>query len=176
MPLARGRALAAIGLGLVAVSSVQASAQQHCVQCFGPSATYRCIVDGDGSAASGKLECITALAAEGRHESCGVGIPIAQPCQGPVRRVTALSTGPLSGSQRPAAQPDPAQRSSDEEDRRSPGEPETVEAIARRMAPTAANPLTKVSEQIGKFGTAVGGAARKSWDCLATLFRTCGEP
>lgn len=143
------------------------------MQCSGPTATYRCIVEGGGSPASGKLECVTALAERGPHEACSVGSVLPGHCAGPARHVSAAPAPvrtSIEGRQDFASPggdtaPKPV----------STGEPETVEALAKRLTPSDDSPLGKAGSQISKAGTAVSDAARKSWDCLSSLFKACGE-
>ena len=151
-----------------------AGAQEHCVQCSGPTAAYRCIVEGGGAPGSGKLECVTALAEQGPHEACSVGTVLPSHCAGPARRVSAapgpmrafVEKRPSSGAPAAGTAPEPVPSS---------GEPETVEALARRLAPAEESPLGQAGGQISRVGTAVTGAARKSWDCLSSLFKACGD-
>jgi hypothetical protein len=53
--------------------TAMASAQEFCVTCAAPDATYRCVIGGDSVAARssrGQLLCITELAQSGHHASC----------------------------------------------------------------------------------------------------------
>jgi hypothetical protein len=167
-------AMVAAAMLLVGMAGDAAEAQEHCVQCSGPPAAYRCIVEGGGAPGSGKLECVTALAEQGPHEACSVGAVLPGHCDGPARRVSA-APGPMRtmvekrqsfGAPVAEMAPEPVPSS---------GEPETVEALARRLAPAEESPLGQAGGQISKVGTAVTGAARKSWDCLSSLFKACGD-
>ena len=171
---AHGRwATVAATMLLLCIAGEAAGAQEHCVQCSGPAATYRCIVEGGGSPGSGKLECVTALAEQGPHETCSVGTALPGHCAGPARLVSAAPAPMRALVEKrqdfgtPVAETAPKPASS--------GEPETVEALAKRLTPSEESPLAKAGGQISRVGTAVGGAARKSWDCLSSLYKACGE-
>ncbi len=73
----------------VAVSALLAPgalAGEHCVQCTGPTASYRCAFEGPAADAASKLECITAVARQGSHETCAVR-PGTGVCAGAVIRL-----------------------------------------------------------------------------------------
>jgi hypothetical protein len=67
-----------------------ASAQEFCVTCTTPDATYRCVIGGDSAAAKssrGQLLCITELAKSGHHASCSAGRNTSGTCPGELRTV-----------------------------------------------------------------------------------------
>jgi hypothetical protein len=156
------------------LASRPASAQEFCVKCEGPTATYRCVIER--SLPSGgmplKALCITALAREGGHASCRVGGGTVFECVGPIKRVSdpdavnaAASLAPVPGTAVAPPQPGvaaPAQPSKPENQ----GPPRTVEEMARRMGQSSGDGMDKA-------GTAIEDAAKKSWGCLATFFKEC---
>ncbi|MEZ5816166.1 MAG: hypothetical protein R3D44_03705 [Hyphomicrobiaceae bacterium] len=62
------------------------------------------------------------------------------------------------GSARPAApqRPDP----------QAPGEPRTVEELAKNVSRSS-------SETLKKAGDAIKGTTRKTWKCIASFFKSC---
>lgn len=142
------------------------SAQEYCVACTEPTAVYRCVIEGARPGGSQPLQmlCITAMAKEGRHATCGVKGGTVFDCDGPVKRVPwAAYNDPGPGEREPAKAP-PAQAAA--KDPKQP--PETVEEMARR-----AN--EKTAEQAKAFGQTVGDATKKTWRCIASLFTRCGD-
>ncbi len=68
-----------------------AAAQEFCVTCSGPDATYRCVIGGEATVAArnsrGQFLCITELAKAGGHKSCSAARGQATPCPGETRTV-----------------------------------------------------------------------------------------
>ena len=135
------------------------------MSCTEPPGLYRCIIDGARPGGSQPLQmlCITAMAKEGQHATCGVKGGTVFDCNGQVKRIPwAAYNDPGQGQEQakaPAAEPtakDPSQP------------PETVEEMARR-----AN--QKTAEQAKAFNQSVGDATKKTWRCIASLFTRCGE-
>lgn len=169
------QALLTVSLAAVALTPATAGASEVCVSCTGPDTVYRCTVDQSADVASyryGKrvlqFVCITELARQGNHQKCrvqrGEGL-----CLG-VERVVSL-TAPLD----PTAAADASQTAeadgsdgvpAPEATPQKPGPPKTVEELARRTASSS-------KEQLEKTGDAVGGAMKKSWNCLTSLFTQC---
>ena len=168
----RGRSASAMtwtraAVVLVAATASQggALAQDVCIVCEEPRATYRCIAQ-DGptrpSDAHLQLVCITEIAKSGGHASCSASRKQTGPCEGVIRQVVAGAAPPVL-SQPPGGAPDPAQG---EAAKKPKGPPETVEELAKQTAKST-------KEQIVKAGDSVGGAAKKSWRCLTSLFKDC---
>ena len=158
--------------GLVALGSVlcalvgQAAAQEYCVACTEPSAMYRCVIDGARPGGSQPLQmlCITAMAKQGGHGTCGVKGGTVFDCNGPVKRIPWAAQGdpgqPAQDTAKPAAaQPPP-------KDPTQP--PQTVEEMAKR-----AN--QKTAEDAKAFNQSVGDATKKTWRCISSLFTRCNE-
>jgi hypothetical protein len=75
---------------LLCAFAEMASAQEFCVTCTAPDATYRCVIGGDSAAAKssrGQLLCITELAQSGHHASCSAGRSTEGACPGELRTV-----------------------------------------------------------------------------------------
>ena len=133
----------------------QASAQEYCVVCKDPEATYRCSLKATKPAGMPlKLLCITTMAREGGHGSCSVQGGTVFDCRGPLKVVHV--PGEASGKE-PAPPPTEA-RSQGREDQgkaaatASQGPPPGGPAQA---SPIGAAPATKPPEK------AAAEAARK---------------
>ena len=135
------------------------------MSCTDPPALYRCIIEGARPGGSQPLQmlCITAMAKEGQHATCGVKGGTVFDCNGQVKRIQwAAYNDPGPGQDQAKA---PAAQST-AKDPSLP--PQTVEEMARR-----AN--QKTAEQAKAFGQSVGDATKKTWRCIASLFTRCGE-
>jgi hypothetical protein len=186
-------------IATIATVPALATAGEYCVACNGPAATYRCEID----AAAGRdpattdprqqLLCITELAKAGGHASCSVERGDTGTCPGPLRTIAApheepdatpLPTpAPRAQTVQPTA-PAPAATG-----------PRTVEELARQTTETSKQGLKQAGDAVvdtaqqagtavtdtaktagsvlGKAGLAVGDAAKKTWGCLASLFKNC---
>jgi hypothetical protein len=172
---------------LAAAISAPAAGAEYCVSCSGPDATYRCAVEGSlaGAAADSReqLACVKELAQSLGHESCSVSRRTPDLCPGELKVVAApLRETPLPiGEPAPEANlpPTPAADESSE-----PKTPKTVEELAKQTVQSSKEGLQKAGqavsgtaktagEQIGKASSAVGNAAKKTWNCLISLFSDC---
>ena len=190
---------AAVG---VAVSVPRPSgAAEYCVTCSGPAAMYACVIVGmpmDAPSDSRyQLRCIQDLALQGGHETCSVPRSAPSPCPGTVRAVSAEAVSPIipapaAAAQSPAAAEaappppsgDAAVASPDPAAAPAPKVPRTVEELAAQTVVASKQSLKKAgdavtgtakkaSDQVGNAGSAVGTAAKKTWDCLTSLFSAC---
>lgn len=158
-----------------------AAAQEYCVACREPEATYRCTIDhAQPQGVPLKLLCIATMARDGGHASCSVKGGTVFDCVGPIRRVDARTAGDVlargekaaSGSQQvPASTP----AGTAEPDRKPPAQSEKVEtAEPPKTVAELAKSMTKSSAQsLGKAGDALSGTTRKAWNCLVSLFSAC---
>lgn len=155
---------------------------------------------GRASGAAGRLACITVLAKHGGHRRCK--IERKQPgfsCLGKVRvlspegqildgtgeRVTSPATKPeaspaqtddaagIDSPQDATPTTAPADDTPAREEKTNDKPPKTVEEFARNTAKQSSENLEKAGKQIGKAGDAIAGAAKKTWDCIASLFTSC---
>ncbi len=169
-----------IGAALGALTSLlvgPAGAQEFCVACSEPNAVYRCVIDGakPGGGQSLQMLCVTTLAREGRHATCGVKRGTVFDCDGPVKRVpwVALNSAPPSdGAQAPpqpasgAPRPEPSANPAPTPAPAPEGPPQTMVELAKR-----ANEQTV--QQMKKAGDTVKEATKKTWDCMVSLFTRC---
>jgi len=142
---------AALASGLVTGMASGAAAQEYCVACVQPQATYRCVI-GDARLAGGQplqAFCVSTLAKDGGHQSCRIKPGTVFDCDGPVKRLA-------SGAPTPGA-PAPVQ------DKAPP-------ATMNRLAKDA---VRSSGEQAEKAGESIGGGARKAWGCVLSFFTSC---
>ena len=151
--------------------ALSAQANEICVSCSGPPAVYRCTVDDADGVARYKggdrilqFICTTELSKAGGHQKCRTRRGSAEPCigmertvslSGPIDGIAAQAESDQSGTIEAAPAPD-----------KSSAPPKTVEELARRTA-------TASKDQLDKTGSAVGGAMKKSWNCMISLFQDC---
>jgi hypothetical protein len=156
------------GLALAATAGVHAgalAAQEYCVACTEPAAVYRCVVDGAKPGGSQPLQvlCITAMAKEGKHATCGVKGGTVFDCDGPVKRVPWAAYNEPGPGQEPAA-PAAAKSATKPADKDPNAPPQTVQEMARRA-----------NEKTAEQAKALGNATQKTWRCIASLFTRCGD-
>jgi hypothetical protein len=156
------------GIALVAalfVSTDRLVAQEYCVACTEPPGLYRCIIEGARPGGSQPLQmlCITAMAKEGQHATCGVKGGTVFDCNGQVKRI------PWTASNEPGPGQEQTKAPSAQLPAKDPNAPPaTVEEMAKR-----AN--QKSAEQAKALGQSVGDATKKTWNCITSLFTRCGE-
>lgn len=156
-----------------------AEAQEYCVACTGPSAVYRCIIDGAKPGGKQPLQtlCVTAMTKEGQHTQCNVKGGTVFDCNGPVKRVPwanynapGKSATPESPRPQTATAPPPS-------DPNQP--PKTVEEMAKRANQQTADQIRHTNENlkdnVESFGDKVGATTKKTWRCIASLFTQCNE-
>jgi hypothetical protein len=166
-----------------------ASAQEYCVTCMSPAASYRCIVESKPGAPApatrAQLLCITELARSGNHASCSVGRTTTEPCTGETR--TVMFTGaanealpPIGDHPQETAQPrQPAAAGDGQMPPESPAAepPKTVEELAKQTVEASGEGLKKAGEAVTdtakSTGNAVGNAVSKTWKCVTSLFGDC---
>ena len=90
-----------VSAGLLGALAASADAQEYCVACTEPGAVYRCVIDGarPGGGQSLQMLCVTSMAKEGKHATCGIKRGTVFDCDGPVKRV------PWSGAELPVETP-----------------------------------------------------------------------
>jgi hypothetical protein len=168
------------------LSPLVAVAQEYCVTCKGPDASYRCVIGGDATptarSSRGQFLCITELAKAGGHSSCSAARGQATPCPGQTRTVMFTLGDPGAS---PLEQPTTTGTT-------APGQLAPVETMpAAPLAPPAPAPVqttapveenkpnavedlaNKTGKAVTDTGEAVGGAMKKTWDCVASLFGKC---
>jgi hypothetical protein len=170
-----------IGLALFALCALvaQAEAQEFCVACTGPSAMYRCIIEGARPGGKQPLQtlCATAMAKEGPHAACSIKGGTVFDCTGPVKRVSwAAYNEPAAKAatrETPKPQVAPAPANNPEQP------PRTVEEMAKRANQKTAEQLKKnnedVKDKVESFGDKVGDTTKKTWRCIASLFTHCTD-
>jgi hypothetical protein len=186
--------ISAIAAILLCALTIRAAAQEFCVTCTAPDATYRCVIGGDATAAArssrGQLLCITELAQSGHHASCSAARGQATPCPGETRTVMfpagddlgspplveapAAPTAPSVGIAPPPAAAGPGQQQAQPP---SPHEPQAIQAPTEAQPKTVEELAKKTGEAVTdtaqSAGNAVGNAMKKTWTCITSLFGNC---
>lgn len=147
----RASTLSAVALATVVNlgSATGALAQEYCVVCAQPDATYRCVI-GDARLAGGQplqAFCMSSLAKEGGHQGCRIKPGTVFDCDGPIKRLATAQP-----AQKPAAMEKPT--------------PPTVSGLAREAVRSS-------GEQAEKTGEAIGSGAKNAWGCVLSLFTSC---
>jgi len=185
-----------ISAAVLAATTTAAAAESYCVACYGPDAVYSCVIaDVPASAAPdprNQVQCIKQLAKSGGHSRCSVERFSTANCNGVEKVVSTAAGVPIAGpAPEQESTPPPASKSADDiADKTSEPEPvpaqtpRTVEELAKSAAATTTESLNEVggtvkstTEKAGNtisgMGSAVGNAAKKSWNCLTSLFNDC---
>jgi hypothetical protein len=176
-----------------------AAAQEFCVTCSGPDATYRCVIGGEATVAArnsrGQFLCITELAKAGGHKSCSAARGQATPCPGETRTVMftvgdpgaspleplpsdgATGMAPLApvpiAPPAPQPLPPPGPQQAQPHTPQSPVDTGSAPAGKPEEPNAVENFAKKTGEAVNDTGKAVGNAVKKSWDCVASLFGDC---
>ena len=176
--ITRGSTSASVVLALL-MASASARAQSLCVDCAGPDRTYNCTVKDSarvagmrGSGRALEFVCISELARMGGHQNCRVSTTYAGPCMGQSQEIDLAKVGRESVViGKPPEQPEGAGGATVVPATKGP--PQTLEELARETMSKSKAQMAETDEKIRKAGDAVGGAFKKTWDCLASLFSRC---
>lgn len=164
--------------------SAAAHAQNVCVSCVGPPASYNCSLELPKEIAApqrGKrllqFACIEDIARRYGHDSCSVRKGAVGPCIGE-RHVIKLApgqagrtaSGPATTSQ-PTPAPVQAESKTGTGGKKPPGQageapPRTVVELAERAGKDS-------QRQLNQAGKVVEGAVKKTWRCITSLFGDC---
>jgi hypothetical protein len=166
---------------IVTMIALPAASQSLCVECQGPDRSYSCsIKDGEKVQAfrSGKRAreflCISETARTGGHQSCRITTSYSGPCMGQPFEIDlaklggdAVVIGPgISGTGQPGgAQPQSSPPTKEP--------PQTLEELARQTMAKSKEQMSEADKGVKKAGDAVGGAVKKTWDCMTSLFQRC---
>jgi hypothetical protein len=165
-----------IAVGSVAFGVAPAAAQEMCVTCSGPAATYRCTVEKSEKLATFgaagdrilQLVCAKELARSDRHESCSAKREAPAQCLGELREIPLASVieaaSAAAPKQAPVAPVPPAAPAAPPVPAADPKDapPRTMLELAKRTGETSKKQLEKV-----------GTAAERTWDCITSLFSRC---
>ncbi len=191
---------------LIAMPPSRLLAEEFCVTCYEPTATYRCAISQNGmlkAPPGAQLSCIKELAKQGGHKSCSIQrdepaeclgkllvinqdpatvIPPDHPLNSPATTEQTIETPSdlPQGDQTEHAQGDETDTSDET------GEPKTVEELAKRTAQSSKENISKAGkavvdaakstgDHIKDAGEYVGNTAKKTWDCIISLFSKCGS-
>lgn len=180
----------------IGIAATTLRAESYCVACFGPDAVYRCMIaDAPAGAPAdprNQVQCIKQLAKSGGHARCSVERFSTKGCDGteitisPSTAAIPLTPPPPTGATEaaPAATSPETDTIPAEEEKKPAGPPQTVEEMAKTtvestkkgisdVGSSVKNTTEKAGEQIEGAGSAIGSAAKKSWNCLTSLFNDC---
>lgn len=169
---------------LIGMSPTPLQANDYCVVCNGPDAVYRCVASDPGLASSAtalQILCIKELARQGGHQTCAISRHTRDDCAG---GQVSLSTGPAAYPPTRASEPPRPDGGGDASQGRNPPQEKTQGRVAGGTAASAVvapapaadapgGPLQSAADALKKGASAVGEAAKKSWDCVASLFKGC---
>ena len=163
-------------LMLCAAGALPAAAAEFCLQCEEPAATYRCTVVAQGqlpNPPSQQMYCLTELARQGGHTRCTLRRGIEATCDGLPRSLfMAADSGWAPVPEAPPAKTEPG-------DAPSPTEPATVQDMVeqdpsmQKVQRNMSDSAKSAGDGLKKAGEAVGNAAKKSWECVTSLFKQC---
>ena len=174
--------------------STASGAAEYCVSCSGPDVSYRCQIEGTaegpGADPRAQLLCIRQLAESGAHDSCSVARSTSYPCPGETRVIAGPvgevvpppaiepggepSTPPGPEGEQTEAQPaDPAQPPKTMQELLAGQTVQSSKEGLKKAGEAISGTAEKAGEQIGSAGNAVGNAAKKTWNCLVSLFSEC---
>jgi hypothetical protein len=166
---------ASIIASAVGAWGTMAAAQEACVVCSGPQATYRCSIEktvdklsryGAAGEKALQLVCARELARQGKHEKCAARRDAATSCEGDAREIPlaslidAYTTPPPVAAPVVAAPAVTAEAPKAADAKQEP--PRTMLELAERTGETSKQQLKKV-----------GNAAERTWTCIASLFEKC---
>ncbi|MEM9590665.1 MAG: hypothetical protein AAF967_04910 [Pseudomonadota bacterium] len=198
VPICASLSLAVLVLG--APSAVQAGTAEYCVTCKTPNATYRCRLQGSGVTQSDafKLYCVVRTTKEGNHASCGAkrdpncaGVVKVYNYEGPTLPGNVTGDRRLQDFNRRVDEQNRAF-----EDTRG-DQPNSLFELGGRAVDASRRGLQGAGAAIGLGAGANEQAAppqapppppaaqppaepkknfaRRSWDCMVSLFRECGD-
>jgi hypothetical protein len=183
----------ALAAGALFTASATARGESYCVACYGPDAIYRCVIAdapaGTAPDPRNQVQCIKQLAKSGSHARCSVERFSTAGCNGPERVIQpameAIPLAPLP-TQPEGATGNPVLHEATEQPAAAAPKkpPETVEELAKstvestkkgidNIGSSVKTTTEKAGEQLGGVGNAIGSAAKKSWDCVTSLFSDC---
>lgn len=179
-----GRAgLAVLAGAALGLAVGQAAAGELCVTCTDPAAVYRCAIEGDAPGSTLEpglqLHCIKELASTKGHRSCSVDRTRGKaPCEGTPVTLARPAGGIVPAATPPAPVPPPPDTADAGAAAAAPvpgpqQPPATVEELAKQTAEQGKKDWEKTNDKLKEGGQAVGGAVKKSWDCLISLFSRC---
>jgi len=143
-----------------------ARAQSICIVCEDPHAVYSCAAQDPTSLKTSdprlQVACVAELAKAGGHGSCSASRrQTGAACEGPLRTIAVGDAPAVPPPAAAASAPAPQGQAEAKQ-----GTPSTVEELAKRTAQSS-------KEQLKKAGDGVSGAAKKTWNCVTSLFKDC---
>ncbi len=165
MSIITANTVRSVAVAAAAMMPSLVQAQEYCVTCIEPNATYRCQIAGarPGLSQSLQVACITALAKSGRHATCAIksGVTVFE-CDGRIETVAVGS--PASDDAAPAAVVVPP----------PPPAPADPAAPPKTMLEAAKRAQVATDAGMRKAGDATAGFFKRTVTCFGSLFTRCG--
>ena len=187
-----------LALGLAgAMAPGPVSALDYCISCAGPEAHYNCRLDLPGANPRDlrlQLLCISQIATTGGHETCAVDSPQPTSCPGTLKVVAAPdeimvappAQAPKTAATSEGAAPPKAAGKAPAETvvPKDPKPPKTVQEVVEKSAAATGETLEQAGGaakgaaksaggMLQNAGSAVSNAAKKTWNCVTSLFGNC---
>ncbi|MDX2307285.1 MAG: hypothetical protein NW216_03500 [Hyphomicrobium sp.] len=197
---ARSASGCAAGLAAIVAAS-GADAEGYCIACEAPDAIYRCVVAGTPAGSPpdprNQILCVKELAKAGAHARCSVERFTTENCKGEVRTIAnAAESNPTvvgtptppagtngegadlpleapSGGGGTAVRVDPDLTAATDGASEGQAEQKVEEKKPATVVDIAKETAEATKEGIDGTGKAIGDAAKKTWDCLKSLFGDC---
>ena len=195
--------LALFGMGVAAIASAiptpsKAGVAEFCVACKSPNASYRCRLEGSGVTQSDafKLYCVVRTSKEGNHASCAAKTN--PKCAGVVKVYTydgPALPGSVTGDPDLRVLNERVERENRAFEEDSSDKPNSLFELGGRAYDASRRGLQGAGAAIGLGAGAQDqetatpppppaveepeqprkNFARRSWDCMVSMFRECGE-
>ena len=177
-------------------AATSAAAQGLCVECRAPERSYACTIKDSekvagvrGSGRAQEFLCISEIARLGGHQSCRINTSYSGPCMGEAMELDIAKIGRdavvigkpapdgVPGSEAGAAAGAVPEGVGSERQAKpahvKKGPPQTLEELARQTVAKSKEQIGAADDGVKKAGDAVGGAVKKTWDCVTSLFKRC---
>lgn len=170
-----------VAAGLV-LAATPAAGQSLCVECLGPDRSYSCsIKDSEraqnvrGAQRAQEFVCISEIARVGGHRSCRVSTSYSGPCMGQPMELdlAKIGTDAVVIGRPPEGEPGGNAAGVPAATPVKKGPPQTLEELARQTVAKSKEQMNAADDGVKKAGDAVGGAMKKTWDCVTSLFNRC---
>lgn len=171
------RLLSALAI-IMPVLSVAGHAEEAgiCVHCTEPEASYLCQIAGPSNQnqvydARLQLLCIKTLAKQNQHGQCSVERTSSGPCTGETVSIEVPGNQP-DGPLQDIAEPEQPAIDTFADSEQGTGT-ETEPPPADNTSQQSDNIIKSAGKAMSKAGKTIGDTAKKSWDCVTSLFNDC---
>jgi hypothetical protein len=116
--------------------------------------------------------CVAEIARGGGHDKCVARRDASSVCVG-IEKIVNFSDALNPPAQSPPETTTEAEPPTDKTAQNESGPPKTVLEFMRRSTDASGDQLKKAGAAVKGTGEAIGGAVKKSWHCLASMFKEC---